>query len=133
MSEFEYDRLVQEGCYLRHAPAGGTKMENVTNEPCEKKRGSVCLEAVKTINGARQDAYGNPEDSFKGIGELWAAWGRAASGSFGSPRWDAAMRMALMKIARIANGVDDRDSYRDAIGYLALACDMACATDKEKD
>lgn len=108
-------------------------MKNATNESCEKKRGSVCLEAMETINGKRQDAYGNPEDSFNLIGEFWQSWEFALEDTYCFPRWNVAMRMALLKIARIASSPQDRDSYRDAIGYLALACDMAGADDKEKD
>lgn len=31
------------------------------------ERGTILDKAKETINGARQDAYGNPEDSFSAI------------------------------------------------------------------
>lgn len=118
---------------IAQAAPCGTKKENVSNESDAKKRGLVAREALDIVNGARQDAYGNPEDCFVLIGDFWNAWGSAMTDRFFSLGWESAMRMALLKIARIAMSPQDRDSYRDAIGYLALACDMAGAADKEKD
>lgn len=118
---------------IAQAAPCGTKKENVSNESDAKKRGLVAREALDIVNGARLDAYGNPEDSFTLIGDFWQSWEFALEDTYFSPRWNVAMRMALLKIARIAMSPQDRDSYRDAIGYLALACDMAGADDKEKD
>lgn len=82
------------------------------------KRGVVLAEAGKVINGERQDAYGNPEDSFAGIAVLWGWYlGRALSPA------DVAMMMALLKFAREKNQ-RKRDNIVDACGYLALYEDI---------
>lgn len=84
------------------------------------ERGAVLDEARKTINGDRQDAYGNPEDSFSMIAELWTAY----LDKYVSPQ-DVAMMMALLKIARQKTGKGKRDNFVDICGYAALAADMA--------
>lgn len=87
-------------------------------EGCAHLRGAVLPEAWQVINGDRQDAYGNPEDSFAGIAVLWGWYlGRALSPS------DVAMMMALLKFARERNQ-HKRDNVVDACGYLALYQDI---------
>ena len=83
------------------------------------ERGTILDKAKETINGARQDAYGNPEDSFSAIAELWTAY----TGINFTPH-DVAMMMALLKVARIKGGAGSEDSYVDLCGYAALAADM---------
>lgn len=84
------------------------------------ERGTALDEAKKIINGARQDQYGNPEDNFKEIADYWSTYlGRNVN------RVDVALMQAQLKIARIKTGVGTRDSYVDALGYIALAADMA--------
>lgn len=83
------------------------------------ERGRILRDALTLINGTRQDQYGNPEDNFQTIADLWAAYtGRPFSAH------DVAVMMALMKCARIRTGSGTEDSYTDACGYLALAADM---------
>lgn len=87
------------------------------------ERGKVLDEAKAIINGPRQDMYGNPEDSFEAIADFWAVYQNHSRGNH-SPAHDAAMQMALMKVARICTGTGGRDSYVDLCGYVALAADM---------
>ena len=88
------------------------------SEGCAHLRGAVLAEAGKVINGERQDAYGNPEDSFAEIGTLWGWYlGRPLSPS------DVAMMMVLLKFAREKNQ-RKRDNVVDACGYLALYADI---------
>lgn len=85
----------------------------------KRERGRILKDAQVLINGTRQDQYGNPEDNFQTIADLWAAYtGRPFSAH------DVAVMMALMKCARIRTGTGTEDSYTDACGYLALAADM---------
>lgn len=79
----------------------------------------ICEEALKVINGERQDAYGNPEDTFFRIACLWSAYlGREVEGS------DVANMMVLLKLAREKEGKGKKDNYVDVIGYAALAAKM---------
>ena len=89
-----------------------------------RKRGNVLLKAHEVINGQRQDQYGNPEDSFQTIADLWSVW----LGYEVSAR-DVAIMMALLKIAREKHGAGKTDNYVDGCGYLALAADMAGSKD----
>jgi hypothetical protein len=89
-------------------------------------RGECLLQAHKTINKDRQDQYGNAEDNFGMIAQLWSVYldGKypdvfpALLGS------DVAMMMALLKVARIATGKYNDDNYVDLCGYAALADGM---------
>lgn len=99
-------------------------------EPKEQKE-SILDEANKIINGERQDAYGNPEDSFKIIADLWDVYLRSmifvknkidiGLGSIGA--LDVAHMMALFKIARMLGQAPKRDNYIDCAGYIAIAGD----------
>ena len=85
---------------------------------CPAQRGKVLSEARKVINGERQDAYGNPEDSFTDIADLWGWYlGRPLLPS------DVAVLMALLKFAREKHQ-HKRDNIVDACGYLALYADI---------
>lgn len=97
------------------------------------ERGSVLIEAHKTINGERQDVYGSPEDSFKLIAKYWNVYLKSRPRDTALPsgfqetdleKSDVAMMMTLFKIARLANGPQHRDGYVDACGYLGIASDM---------
>jgi hypothetical protein len=83
-------------------------------------RSEILKTADGLINGERQDHYGPPEDSFRRIGDLWTAY---LDKEVVITPVDAANMMALMKIARLANG-PHLDSFVDACGYLALAGEM---------
>lgn len=80
---------------------------------------TICEEALRTINGERQDAYGAPEDSFKQIAALWEAY----LGTKVTPVMVADM-MQLLKIARERHGRGKRDNLVDNIGYALLSAKM---------
>lgn len=81
--------------------------------------GAICAEALRVINGERQDAYGNPEDTFFKIACLWSSYlGMEVEGS------DVANRRILLKMAREKGGKGKRDNYVDLIGYAALGATM---------
>ena len=92
---------------------------------CAERGRAICEEALKTINGERQDAYGHPEDTFKKIADLWSSY--LFSGS-GRVEWLTPMQVAdmmcLLKIAREKGGKGKRDNMVDLIGYAALAARM---------
>ena len=94
-------------------------------------RGSVLEEAATIINGARQNVYGAPENCFFSIGMFWQVVDMVDPEM--SVEVLTAVKMALMKIARILSNPKDRDSWRDAAGYIGLGCDMACAEDIDKE
>lgn len=75
----------------------------------------VLLETADLLEGGRQEDYGAPLDSHKRIAAIWSA----QLGVTVTPRKVAQM-MAGLKLARLAESEDHEDSWRDAIGYLAL-------------
>lgn len=84
----------------------------------------VLAEAQRIVTGARRAAYGSPEDNFRRISDLWNTHmvntGRAA---VFQPR-DVAILMILMKLARLAESPDHRDSIVDIMGYAACYAEM---------
>lgn len=86
---------------------------------------AIAEEALRIINGERQDKYGNPENTFKVIGDLWGAYLRALEPSMPPlmPE-DVANMMVLLKMARIVCGMYSRDNDVDMLGYAMLGADM---------
>ena len=88
--------------------------------------------ALKCVNGDRDEQYGNPENNFKLIAELWMAYldscGAVLTGTevFLRPE-DVASMMSLMKIARIATGVSKEDNWVDLAGYAACGGEIVSA------
>lgn len=81
----------------------------------------------------RNEQYGEPEDSFETIGELWAQYIKRACAScnaeIGIGARDVAIMMCLFKIARIATSCTyepQTDSIIDLIGYAACAAGIEC-------
>lgn len=95
-------------------------------KPNDSKRGRILLKAMDIINGERQDEYGNPEDSFRLIGEYWTIYLEATGLDMGqtiSPK-EVAEMMMLFKIARMSGQKPKLDNYLDLVGYAGLAADM---------
>lgn len=78
-------------------------------------------DAFKTINGERQDAYGNPEDSFSIIADFWQTYLKGRGMNVMVNALDVAHMMCLLKIARETNGKGKRDNVVDLLGYAAIA------------
>lgn len=86
---------------------------------------AICEDALSTINGERQDQYGNPEDTFKKIADLWTAYLFSNDPIMMriTPPMVADM-MCLLKIAREKRGQGKKDNMVDLIGYAALGARM---------
>lgn len=91
-------------------------------------RGDVLDEAKLYVTKDRNSSYDEPENNFARIANLWDAYlsdtGYGADDAGLHPH-DVAIMMALMKIARLEYDPYNRDSWVDAIGYLA--CGAECA------
>lgn len=72
------------------------------------------------INGDRQEEYGKAEDNFKRIADRWTQ----LLGIEIKP-WQVGVMMADLKLARLASGKPNLDSFVDGIGYLALASELS--------
>ena len=89
----------------------------------EMPRGHVLRKALEVINGERQDQYGNPEDAFPLIAELWEIYLRVPGVVGAITPKDVAIMMVLFKIAREIHQ-HKQDNLVDAAGYLGLAGDL---------
>lgn len=75
--------------------------------------------ALKCVNGDRDAQYGNPENNFTLIANLWNVYlsGRDDEGEIKAK--DVAAMLALLKLARIATGANKDDNWIDLAGYAA--------------
>jgi hypothetical protein len=76
---------------------------------------SILEEAKEIIYGDREKTYGHPAKNLNNIADYWSIYlGKEISAQ------DVATMMVLLKIARLMNQPDHRDSLVDSAGYLAL-------------
>lgn len=101
------------------------KQEKEAAAPSPVRGRAICEEALRTINVERQGQYGNPEDTFKKIADLWTAYlfSNDPIDLHITPAMVADM-MCLLKIAREKGGKGKRDNVVDLIGYAALGASM---------
>lgn len=91
-----------------------------TITPEHNERAKVLSEAEQLINGDRAQAYGDPETNFGRLAQLWAP----ILGAEITPT-QVALCLTQLKISRLINTPDHRDSYIDAAGYIALGAELA--------
>lgn len=82
-------------------------------------REAVLSKANDYVNGAREKEYGTPNKSFENIAKLWSAYKEVEF----TPT-DAAIMLALLKIARIKGDKQSLDSFVDGAGYFACAAEV---------
>ncbi len=80
------------------------------------QRGQILEEANKIVNGARNEAYGKPEDNFNLIAGFWSDYLDKKITAH-----DVAIMMVLLKVARTQSGTGSMDNYIDIAGYSACA------------
>lgn len=82
---------------------------------------SVLHIAERIINGERNKAYGDAENSFATIASMWNSYRRGCMDNrLTFSDVDVAMMMILLKVAR-TNDEPTNDSLVDIAGYAALA------------
>lgn len=87
------------------------------------------LDTAKTyVLKDRNATHGDPEDNFGRIAELWSAYKRVQFNAT-----DVAAMMALMKVARIAQSPEHRDSWIDLAGYAACGAGIALQKHADED
>ena len=92
--------------------------ESEIKDPTTCKEG-ILDRAKEIITGARNDAYGDPKDSFKKISMLWSDY----LGMYVSPV-DVANMMVLLKVSRQKTGKGSADNFIDIAGYAALGGEL---------
>jgi hypothetical protein len=83
------------------------------------------LDTAKTyITADRAQTHGKAEDNFKAIAASWDVWlSIRKPGPLNA--FDVACMMTLFKLARMAGNPGHIDSAIDAVGYAALAGEIA--------
>lgn len=102
----------------------------MANGSKDTTRQAVLTDASEIIARDRNADYGDPEDNFRTIADLWNAYyERRAYSLDGTTSWfepvDVAMMCGLIKVARIANSPGHRDSFVDLAGYAACGWEVA--------
>ena len=87
----------------------------------------ILREAARIVCGDRNAQYGEPEDNFRVIAELWETYVRERCVSLGADvcinAADVAMMMVLLKVARTFCATK-ADTYIDIAGYAACAAEI---------
>lgn len=91
-----------------------------------------CLrKANERVNGDCRDKYGDLEDNFETIANLWNAYLEAiAEDRCDLTGVDVAIMMTLLKVGRTATGVNS-DNLVDIAGYAACAYELIGGADGE--
>jgi len=76
---------------------------------------NILDEANSIIYGDREKTYGNPAKNLNNIANFWSVYLDVEISA-----QDVAQMMVLLKLARLINTPNHRDSLVDAVGYLAL-------------
>ena len=82
-------------------------------------RKEVLERAEACVNGARENMYGRPENSFRLIANFWTHYLQASGIGVQLDQKDVAAMMTLLKIARVATGHGSEDNWIDIAGYAA--------------
>lgn len=96
-------------------------------------RKEILDKAKHAITTSKNHTYGEPEDSFSAIAQLWNAWLglRFPGKTFDLTPSDVCEMMIEFKIARIRSGGDPTDdTLADIAGYAACIADMDKGEDK---
>jgi hypothetical protein len=99
-------------------------------DPVKDPAADLLDEAKTIVTGARRQSYGQPENNFQCIAELWTTYllrREAMKNPSEAPVMnrgiltptDVAVLMILMKCARLAETPDHHDSAVDIAGYAA--------------
>ena len=90
-------------------------------------RDEILKAAIEAV-GDRAERYGEPEDSFSAIAELWLAWLKIRNNEDLGSR-DIPIMMMLFKIGRLVGNGGHVDTWIDIAGYAACAGELATSGD----
>lgn len=97
-------------------------------------RAQILNEAMKITHHDRNANYGNPEDNFQNIANLWNAYLTVSRpmAAVLTPA-DVAVMSMLIKVARLGNNPVHHDSAVDIAGYAACLGDIQASMAKHQE
>lgn len=90
-------------------------------------RTEILKKANECVMGDREQDYGNPENNFGLIAQLWSTYIDTDISAV-----DVAMMMSLLKIARIKSGRLHEDNFVDGCGYFACGGEISARIMEER-
>lgn len=107
-------------CEMKIVEKETDEMTDFVKDNNTSKREQILMTAKNIVCSDRNKQYGEPEDNFRSIAELWSVYtGLTLTAK------DVALMMTLFKIARLMANPEKDDSWIDAAGYIA--CGAECA------
>ena len=91
-------------------------------------RKQILENAIRTVCQDRRDEYGQIEDNFGLIADLWSSYLGASVTAV-----DVAMMMGMIKMARIKTGKYTQDNFVDLAGYAACGAECTPEALQEKE
>ena len=90
---------------------------------------TIADEAKRIVSGARRSAYGKPEQNFERIARFWDAYFKNTGRDISITAADVSPMMVLMKLARLAESPQHRDSIVDGVGYFLTMAEVNATKD----
>lgn len=85
----------------------------------DMNRKAILDAALAAVTGDREETHGRPDDTFTRIAMLWEAYlDRTID------RYDVALMMALLKIARAKGNPKHADNWIDLAGYAGCGAEL---------
>lgn len=94
-----------------------TADEKAYDDNMNRQMASNLYAAKNLVTGDRQRDYGTPRENFARIANLWEAYT-----GYEFTTTQVAMMLGLLKVARAATAEPTLDTFRDLMGYVAIAC-----------
>jgi hypothetical protein len=97
-----------------------TDLRSKDSDKADKKpdvREAILVQANDIVTTNRNKQYGEPEENFGRIADLWNAYIKGIDRPLNAG--DVALLMVLMKVARLEENHNNWDSWLDLIGYGA--------------
>lgn len=86
----------------------------------------IARHAAELVSGDRAKTHGDKARVHANIAQLWTAYLRSRpEGEAALGPADVALMMVLLKVGRTLEGAHNPDDYVDAVGYAAIAGELA--------
>jgi len=115
----------------RRAQRASRTQERASDTASIGRKRELLEQALEACTGGRQLNYGRPEANFQRIADLWNTWIEIKHIKNDDPEvseflssWEVPVLMILMKLARLANTPEHKDSWLDIAGYAACGYDI---------